>query len=119
MLRRVTLVLALEGALLLAVAAAFGLVTLRSDADKGAPGAEAASAAVAGLLLLILARAVGRGKRWARGPAVTLNLIAVPVAVYAFQGGAWYVGLPVILLAGAVLYLLGTPELREPSRGSD
>jgi hypothetical protein len=117
-LRRVALVLAVEGLLLLAVAGWYGGVTLRSDGDKGAPGAEAVSAAVAALLLLLLARAVGRGKRWARSPAVTVNLIALPVALYSFQGGAWYVGAPVVLLAASVLYLFGTPELRDRFRES-
>ena len=118
MLRRVALVLALEGLALLVVAAAYGVVTLRSDGDKGAPGAEAVSAALAALVLLLLARAVGRGQRWARSPAVTVNLIALPVALYSFQGGAWYVGLPVAALAAAVLYLFGTPELRDSFRES-
>jgi hypothetical protein len=43
---------------------------------------------------------------------VVLNLLPLPVAVGAFQGGAWWAGLPMLLLAGSVLYLFATPELR-------
>ncbi len=39
-----------------------------------------------GLLLLVVARGVLRGRRWSRGPAVAMQLIILPVA-WSFRGG--------------------------------
>jgi hypothetical protein len=38
------------------------------------------------------------------------NLLVIPVAVGLFQGGRWYVGAPLLLLALAVLVLLFVPS---------
>jgi hypothetical protein len=38
------------------------------------------------------------------------NLLVVPVAVGLLQGGRWYVGLPLLALAVAVLVLLFHPS---------
>jgi hypothetical protein len=40
-----------------------------------------------GLLLLLVARGVFRGKRWSRGPAVATQLILLPIA-WSFKGGS-------------------------------
>jgi hypothetical protein len=42
-----------------------------------------------------------------------LNVLPLPIALGVLQAGAWWVGLPMLLLAGAVLYLFATPDLRQ------
>jgi hypothetical protein len=58
-----------------------------------------------GLLLLLVARAVFRGRRWSRGPAVVTQLILLPLA-WSFKGGAttW---VSVVLAALAITALVG------------
>jgi hypothetical protein len=112
LLRRLVLLLALEGVLLVLLGAVYGVVSLSDDSDRAPAELAAASAVLVGAVLLVLARGVGRERGWARSPAVVLNLLPLPVAVGAFQGGAWWAGLPMLLLAGSVLYLFATPELR-------
>jgi hypothetical protein len=72
-----------------------------------------------GLVLLVLARGVDRGKGWARSPAVVLNIFPFPLALSAVQAGGWWAAIPMVLLAGSVLYLFATPELRETFREAD
>lgn len=50
-------------------------------------------------------RGLVRRRRWARSPAVLVQLIALPVAYNAFGDGAWWFGVP--LLACAVAGLVG------------
>jgi hypothetical protein len=58
-----------------------------------------------GLLLLVVARGVFRGKRWSRGPAVATQLILLPIA-WSFKGGSttW---VSVVLAALAIAVLVG------------
>ena len=138
-MRRLGLLLALEGVLLAAVGIGYGVTSLSEATDRGpaaragaAPGGArgagvrsrpaapagargegaAAAAVVTGGVLLLLARAVSRGRAWARSPAVVLNVFPFPLALAALDAGAWWVALPLVLLPGAVLYLFATPELR-------
>ena len=114
--RRLALLLALEGVLLVVLGFVYGGASLTDDSDR-APALLAAGAAVlVGVVLLLLARGVSRQRAWARSPAVVLNLLPLPVALGAFQAGAWWAGVPLVLLAGSVLYLFATPELREVYR---
>jgi hypothetical protein len=56
-----------------------------------------------GLLLLVVARGVFRGKRWSRGPAVAAQLILLPIA-WSFRGGATtWVSVALAVVAIAVL----------------
>jgi hypothetical protein len=66
-------------------------------------------AAVAATGLGLVARGLLRRRRWARAPALVTNLLVLPVAVGLLQGGRWYVGLPLLLWAAAVLGLLFAP----------
>ena len=50
-------------------------------------------------------RGLVRRRRWARSPAVLVQLLALPVAYNAFGDGAWWLGGP--LLVCAVLGLVG------------
>jgi hypothetical protein len=107
--RRLALLLAVEAVALVAVGLGYAV---SSGADTGAEAVAAVAAVVTGGVLALLARAVDRGRSWARAPAVTLNLLPLPVAAGAFQAGAWQVGLPLVLLAGTALYLLAHPDVR-------
>jgi hypothetical protein len=118
LLRRLSLLLALEGVLLVLLGIGYGVASLTDRSQRAPAELAAAGAVLAGVALLLLARGVDRGRGWARTPAVVLNLFPLPVAVGALQAGAWWVGLPVLLLAGTVLYLFATPDLRALFRES-
>lgn len=117
LLRRLALLLLLEGLGLLALGGVYAVVTVRQDAgDRRAALLAAAAAALAGAVLALLARAADRGRGWARSPAVVLNLVALPVGLSVLDAGQWAAGFPVLLLAGSVLYLFATPQLRRVFR---
>ncbi|MGB8649234.1 MAG: hypothetical protein WCD35_01095 [Mycobacteriales bacterium] len=110
--RRLALLLALEGVALVALGIGYGVAGL-SDSSERAPTELAAAAAVlTGLVLVLLARATDRLRPWSRSPAVVLNVFPFPVALGLLQAGLWWVALPMLLVAGSVLYLYATPELR-------
>ena len=74
-------------------------------------------AVVSGLLALaaavglgLVARGLLAGRRWARAPALVTNLILLPVAYGLLQADVWYVGIPLLLWALAVLVLLFAPS---------
>jgi len=114
--RRLALLLALEGVLLVALGIGYGIASLSDDSQRAPAELAAGSAVVAGFVLVLLARAVDRQRGWARSPAVVLNVFPLPVALGVLQAGVWWVGVPMVLLAGSVLYLFATPELRETFR---
>jgi uncharacterized membrane protein YoaK (UPF0700 family) len=91
--------------------AAFYLVELvvatADDALRAVVSALLALAAAAGLGLV--ARGLLRRRGWARSPALVTNLLVLPVAVGLLQGGRWYVGVPLLVWAVAVLGLLFAP----------
>ncbi len=70
---------------------------------------------VAGGAAVLGAAAVGlwRVARWARGPVVVLQLLLAALAyTTAFEAGQPAIGLPVLVLVAAELYLLATPGSR-------
>jgi hypothetical protein len=99
----------------LAGLAVFFLVELVVSTPLSVPRAVMAAllTLLAGLGLLAVARGLHRGRRWARAPALVTQLIVVPVGVGLVQGGRWYVGVPLIGWALAVLVLLFTPAVSE------
>ena len=116
LVRRLALLIALEGVALVLLGIGYGVASL-SDASERAPAELAAAAAVlAGVVLLVLARAADRGTSWSRSPVIVLNVFPFPVALGVLQAGLWWVAVPMLLLAGAVLYLYATPDLREVFR---
>ena len=78
----------------------------------------AALAAATGALLLWLARALVELRRAARSPVVVLQLIALPVGWNLIDtAGRPELGVPVLVLAAAVLVLLfGTEDARAALR---
>ena len=118
LLRRLSLLLALEGVLLVLLGIGYGAASLTDDSERAPAELAAGGAVVFGVLLLLLARAVDRRKGWARSPAVVLNVFPIPVALGVLQAGVWWVALPMLALAGSVLYLFATPDLRDAFRES-
>jgi hypothetical protein len=116
LVRRLALLLAFEGFLLIALGIWYGVASLSDTSERAPAELAAASAVLAGAVLLALARGVDRERGWARTPAVVLNVFPLPVALGVFQAGIWWVGTPMVLLAGSVLYLFATPELRATFR---
>jgi len=49
--------------------------------------------------LFALARGVKAGKRWANSPAILANLIALGVAKYQFEAGAYWLAVPISVIA--------------------
>jgi uncharacterized membrane protein (DUF2068 family) len=99
--------LAAQGVLLVGIAV-FYLVELvvATATDVTRALVSAALALLAGAGLLQVGRGLFRSRRWARSPALVTNLILLPVAVGLLQGGRWYLGVPLLGVAAAVVVLL-------------
>jgi len=109
-LRACTGLVALQVLGLLAVVGFFVVemsVATPDDRTRALVAALLALAAAVGLALV--GRGLARGRRWARAPALVTNLLVLPVAVDLVRGGRWYVGVPLLLWALAVLALLFAP----------
>lgn len=118
--RRAAVLVGAQGALLAVLGLGYGVAgVVGQPFDRTATLLEAAFTVVAGVLVLLVARGLHRGAGWARSPAVVLQLLSLPVGVGLAQGRVWYAAVPVLLLAGSVLYLLATPEARLAFRGLD
>ena len=117
---RASLVVALEGVVLFLLGLGYGVAGLVGDPfDRTATLLEAAFAVVTGGLLVVVARGLSRIDGWSRSPAVVVQLLALPVGYGLVQGQVWWAAIPVLLLAGTVLFLLATPEARLAFRGLD
>jgi peptidoglycan/LPS O-acetylase OafA/YrhL len=68
-----------------------------------------------GLGLLASAYSFKNKRRFGRAPAVLANLIALGVAKYQFEGGLWFVALPLVIVAAIIIYCAVTivPESEE------
>jgi hypothetical protein len=53
--------------------------------------------------LYALSRGVKAGKRWANSPAILANLIALGVAKYQFEASAYWLAVPITVIALAVV----------------
>jgi hypothetical protein len=53
--------------------------------------------------LYALSYGVKNGRRWANSPAILANLIALGVAKYQFEAGAYWLAVPITALAVSVL----------------
>ncbi len=69
-------------------------------------------AALAALLALLGTRLV-RLRAWARGPAMVLELLLVPLGYYMVTGGAPWLGIPAVLAGLACTGLLVAPASRQ------
>ena len=68
-----------------------------------------------GLGLLACAYSFKNKRHFGRAPAVLANLIALGVAKYQFEGGLWFIALPLVILAVSTIYCAVTivPESDE------
>lgn len=60
-------------------------------------------ALVGAVALYFLSRGVKEGKRWANSPAILANLIALGVAKYQLEAGAYWLAVPISAMALAVV----------------
>lgn len=60
-------------------------------------------ALVGAVALYFLYRGVKEGKRWANSPAILANLIALGVAKYQFEAGAYWLAVPISAVAVVVV----------------
>lgn len=65
-----------------------------------------------GAFLLFASRGLSRLQAAYRSPVVLVQLLAIPVAIGLVQGGRWFVGLPILALAVAVIVLLFRADAR-------
>jgi hypothetical protein len=102
---------ALEAALLVGVAVLEAAAALRGEAAvPGSALALGAMALLVGGFLLLCARGLWHGRRWARGPVATWQLLQLAVAVPMVLGPRWALGVPVV----AVSLLTGIGLLTRP-----
>ena len=113
-LRWAAVVVGLEAAGIAAGALFLLYLTFTGDADSvGRALAEVVLVAAGAALLAVAAVGLRRVSPWARGPVVVLQLLLAALAyTTAFEGGQPLIGLPVLALVAAELYLLATPEAR-------
>jgi hypothetical protein len=111
---RAAAVAALEAALLIAGALVLLWLTLTGDPDSvGRALAEVVYVAIFGVALGAAAAGLRRVAGWARGPVIVLQLLLGLFGYStAFAGEQPLLGIPLIVLALAELYLLATPEAR-------
>ena len=112
-MRALVALLLLEAASLTLLGLGYAVVSLVGSPEDRLAALLAAGLAVAvGGALAVLARAVSRGRAWARSPAVLINLLVIPVSVGLLQAGVWPVGTPLLLVAVVALALFTTAPVR-------
>jgi len=100
-----TALLTFEGAVVLALGAFLIFKSLTAESVELAPlSGEIFFAAIGGVGLLASAYSFKNKRRYGRAPAVLANLIALGVAKYQFEGGLWFVALPLVIVATTTLY---------------
>jgi hypothetical protein len=113
-LRWAVLLLYLEAVAVAALAVVLGYLALTRPAASTASAA-AVVACTAGLALLLglLGALLSRRRSAARGPAIVLELLFLPIGYYMIGGGVPWFGAPVMLAGLACAALLLAPATRE------
>lgn len=106
--------IALEGVGLIGVGVFEAVKTAVSTATSvGGALWAAVLAAAAGALLIWLATAVARHRRWSRSPVVVIQIVLLPVGFsVGIQAHQLPYGVPILVLAVAILALFASPEAR-------
>lgn len=117
---RAALLVGVQGGALTVLGLGYGVAgVLGEPFDRLATLLEAVFVVLIGIGVLAVARGLFHVRGWSLSPAVVLQLLALPVGFGLAQGGVWYAAVPVLGLAGAVLYQLLLPESRLAFRGRD
>jgi hypothetical protein len=112
--RQAALVVAVEAAGFAVLAVVLLWLTVTGNPESASRAvAEVVLAALAAAALAAAAAGLARLSAWARGPVVALQVfLGLSGYVAAFEADRPEIGLPVLALVAAVLYLLMTPEAR-------
>lgn len=103
-----------EGIALLVLGVVIGVESVAGNpTDATASLIEAVFGVAVGALLVLLGYWLVRGHRAARGPAVVLELMLLPVGYYMIQAGVVWAGVLAIALGLAVCGLLIAPATRQ------
>lgn len=117
-LRRASLLVALEGAALALLGLGYAVSgVVGSPEDRTATVLAGLIALAAGLLLVPVARGLGTVRGWAWSPTIVAQLFLLVVGTGLVQGRVWAAAVPLLVLAGTVLYQLATPQARSAYRG--
>lgn len=111
-----TALLKLEGSVVLALGAFLIFKGFTADSVEIAPLLGVVIfTAIGGFGLLAASSSFKNKRHFGRAPAVLANLIALGVAKYQFDGGLWFVALPLVIVASLTLYCALTivPETGE------
>ena len=93
------LLLMVESVLIFALALYMVALGLTHDKDWLPYLSVTGFAFVGAVAMFALAHGVKNGKRWANSPAILANLIALGVAKYQFEAGAYWLGIPISAIA--------------------
>jgi hypothetical protein len=103
----------------LALVLVVALATSRRQSQVGFTFAEIGLCALVAAGLALMARGLRDGRRWPRSPAITLQLVGLPISGRLFEFGGWWLGLPMVVLLLATLVLLFAtaprPDAEAPS----
>lgn len=102
------LVLWLQGAAIIVGGLVWGFRSITDKPDNlGASLAGAVLCIVGGLIVIRLGVALRSQKQWARAPVIALEILFLPVGwALTFQGGDKLFGVPVLVVAALLIYLL-------------
>lgn len=107
--------MAAEGLVLIGLGALQSVRGFGSDIDDPMRAELGALLALfGGGCLILAARALVTGQRWARSPVLVTQLLSVPVAVALIQNDLAGYGVPLAVVAGAVVVLLLAAEIYRP-----
>jgi hypothetical protein len=111
--RQAAVVVAVEAAGFVVLALVLLWLTLTGNPDS-VPRALAEVVLAGGVAALLGTAATGlrRLAGWARGPVIALQILFAASGLVAFQAGRPEIGVPVLVLAAATVWLLMTPEAR-------
>jgi hypothetical protein len=87
-------------------------LTARAETAGGAV-AVTVYAAIITAIVALLAWSLARRRAWARGPAVVMQLLLIPLGWYALTGGLPALGVPVIIAGVVGALALMAPSTRE------
>jgi hypothetical protein len=109
---------ALEAGLLLGVTVFYAARLLgQGAAEAGAATATSLLSALVGAFLLLCARGLWQGRRWARAPVVTWQLLQLTVALPAATGPRWWLGAGLVLLSVVAAGGLFVPSVVRQTTG--